>query len=190
MKIVFIFIALILVGCGGFKELEPMNYYTINSSYNLSTKHKYPNKTLKVSYPLALNRVLAYDMNFEYIGGLKGSYQNSQWREPLNKLIRANIINTLNSAKVFKATIPVESTVMEDYRLEITVNKFKNVIENNISYAVVDMDISLVNMDNLSIVKRKKFKYKESSNSLNAKGYVDAVNRVFKKLDKELIDWI
>ena len=190
MRYLILIVAFLFSGCVGFKELKPMNYFSINSSSSLPKRVKYPDKTVKVAYPLALNRELGYNMDFEYIGGKKGSYLNSQWQEPLARLIRANIINSLNSAKVFKATLPLESSVIEDYRVEVTVNSFKNVIENGVSYAVVDIDVSLVNMNNRSILKRRKFKYKKQADSLDAKGYAKAVNEIFKEFDRDLINWI
>jgi len=84
----------------------------------------------------------------------------------------------------------MESSVFENYRLEVTVNRFKNVIENNTSYALIDIDLSLIDMDSRSIVKRKNFRYKVMANTLNAKGYADAVNRAFAKFDRDLVEWL
>jgi len=189
MRYFIIAITILISGCG-FKELKPINYFSISKPTNLTVYNSYNNSSVKVAYPLSLDRALDYNMAFEYIGGNSGYYQNSQWINPLNKLIRSNIIASLKKAKIFKDVLPIESSVLEDYRIEITVNSFKNIIQNNKSYALINLDISLIDMSSRSIIKRKTFKYKEPSATLNAKGYADAVNRAFKKLDKELILWL
>ena len=189
MRYLILILAIFFSGCG-FKELKPLSYYSIKEPTSLPKVNRYPNATLKMDYPLALNRSLDYKMAFEYDNGKSGYYQNSQWLTPLNRMIRSNIITTLNRAKVFKSVVPMESSVFENYRLEVTINNFKNVIENNTSYALIDINVSLIDMDNRSIVKRKNFRYKVMANTLNAKGYAEAVNRAFAKFDRDLVEWL
>jgi ABC-type uncharacterized transport system auxiliary subunit len=190
MRYIVVLITLLIFNSCGFKELKPLKYYTIKAPTNIPIVRAYPNSSVKVSYPLSLSRSLDYKMAFDYGNGKRGFYQNSQWIRPLGKLVHSNIYTTLKKAQAFRDVLPLESSVLENYRVEITVNEFKNLIESSTSYAVVDLDISLVDMNSRSIIKRKHFSLKEPSTTLNAKGYANAVNRAFEKIDNKLLEWL
>ncbi len=186
----FLVLMLFLAGCA-FKSLPELNLYTIKPIENVALASKYPTKILKVAYPIALSRELGFKMAFVYENGKSGYYLNSQWQEDIGKLIEYALITSLEKAHIFKAVVPYNSTVLEDYRLEITINRlYHKVVTKNNSYAILDVTLNLLNMDTRAIIKHKRFFYKIPCQSTNAKGYAKALQEAIDAFVKDVIAWL
>ncbi len=186
----FLVLILFLAGCA-FKTLPPLNLYTLEPMKVEAKKSKYKSKVLKVAYPIALGRELGFKMAFVYESGKSGYYLNSQWQEDIGKLIEYTLITSLEKAKVFKAVVPYNSIVLEDYRLEITVNRlYHKVVTKNNSYAILDVTLNLLDMDKRAIIKHKRFSYQILCQSTNAKGYAKALQEAMNAFVKDVIVWL
>jgi len=180
----------VLSGCS-LKEAAPLKVYTLNSG-NVTpvTYSDYRNKTIKVSYPQALKEKLSNGMSYSYSSSERGEYQNSQWSNNAGKLIQGNIIQILVQSRIFKAVLPYESTAGEDFRLESTVFDFSHYVRGEASYAIVSIQFSLINTDSGKLIKTKRFSYKENTQTLDARGYVEATNRAMVRLSRDLVVWL
>ena len=191
MRFFIIIIALFLSGCA-MKTLPPLNLYTINENIEVPrvSNSPYKNRVLKVSAPLSLSTPLGYKIYFKYKNGDSGAYQNSQWQIPLYKQLQKFFITALSKANLFKSVVPIESSVYEDLRLESSVYTLENQIEDNISYAVVDIELRLIDMKDRSILKKRRFRYKERAPTFDAKGYINALNSALEKLANDMVIWL
>ena len=192
MRVKFIFliaVAFFITSCG-FKELKPLKLYRFDTPKVYTKKHKYKGKTLKVNYPISTKESLSYKMLYSYNNQTIGSYLNSQWAFNKGKLLEGYIINALSKAELFSSVVPYDSIVNEDYRLEVVVNNFYNLVENGKSYAILDIRFTLIDMQENRPIKTKEFRYKEAAPSVDAKGYVEAVNKALEKMANDLIEWL
>ncbi len=180
----------VLSGCS-LKEAAPLKVYTLNSG-NVTpvTYSDHRNKTIKVSYPQALKEKLTNGISYSYSSSERGEYQNSQWSNNAGKLIQGNIIQILVQSRIFKAVLPYESTAEEDLRLESSVFDFSHHVRGEASYAVVFIQFNLINTDSGKLIKTKRFSYKENTQTLDARGYVEATNRAMIRLSKDLVEWL
>jgi cholesterol transport system auxiliary component len=188
----FLFVGtlLILSGCSS-KEVAPLKVYTLNAGDVTSVSYsKHRGQTIKVSYPQALKERLTNGMSYSYSSSERGVYQNSKWSNNAGKLIQGNVIQILVQSRLFKAVLPYESTAGEDLRLESTVFDFSHHVRGVASYAVVSIQFNLINTDSGKLIKTRRFSYKENTQTLDAKGYVEATNRVMSRLSRDLVAWL
>ncbi|AKF25155.1 hypothetical protein YH65_06925 [Sulfurovum lithotrophicum] len=190
MRIVLLLGFLLLNGCS-FKEAPVMKVYTlVTPAVSAVPSAQYRNKILKVSYPVALNEKLADEMHYSYSLTDRGSYLNSRWSNDAGRLLQGNIIQTLSHAKLFKVVVPYMSDVKENLRLEATVFDFSHHVRGEASYAVVSIQFTLMNAETGKLIKAKRFSYREPTPTIDARGYVEATNRIMAKLSKDLIHWL
>jgi len=191
VKKFFIIVSLfILSGCS-LKEASPLKVYTLDAGDIASVGYSsHRGQTIKVSYPQALKDKLTNGMTYSYSSSERGEYQNSKWSNNAGKLIQGNIIQILVQSRVFKAVLPYESTAGEDLRLESAVFDFSHHVRGEASYAVVSMQFNLINTDSGKLIKTKRFSYKENTQTLDARGYVEATNRAMSRLSRDLVVWL
>jgi cholesterol transport system auxiliary component len=191
IKKFFIIVSLFLLSGCSLKEAVPLKIYTLDAGNVTSIKYSsHRSQTIKVSYPQALKDRLTNRMSYSYSSSERGEYQNSQWSNNTGKLIQGNIIQILVQSRVFKAVLPYESTAGEDLRLESTVFDFSHHVRGEASYAVVSIQFNLIDTYSGNLIKTKRFSYKENTQTLDAKGYVEASNKAMRRLAQDLIIWL
>jgi cholesterol transport system auxiliary component len=179
-----------ITGCA-MKEAPALKTYTLNTgSMTVSKAGRYAGKVIKVSYPQTLKEAITERMAFSYSSSDRGYYQNSQWSNNLGKLIQGSIIEVLQESGMFKAVLPYASTAGEDLRLESAIYDFSHHIRGELSYAVVSIGFSLIDTKSGNVLKTRRFSYREMAPSVNAEGYVTAVNRAMHRLSQDLQDWL
>ena len=190
MKIVLLLGFLLLNGCS-FKEAPVMKVYTLETPRVSSVPSaQYRNKILKVSYPVALNEKLGDEMHYSYSLSDRGAYLNSRWSNDMGRLLQGNIIQVLSQARLFKVVVPFASDVQENLRLEATVFDFSHHVRGEASYAVVSIQFTLMNAETGKLLKARRFSYRETTSTVDARGYVEATNRIMAKLAQDLIAWL
>jgi len=191
MRYLVVVFFLLFSGCV-FKSLPPLHFYSINSNVNVASvaTSPYKNRILKVSPPLSLDTPLDYKIYFKNSNGLSGSYQNSQWQTPLYKQLQRFLIVTLEHSHIFKSVVPIESNVFEDLRLESTIYRLENEISDNTSYAVLDIELRLINMEDRALLKRKRFHYKVQAPTFDATGYIEALNIALERFANDMVAWL
>jgi len=190
-KTFFLIVSLfVLSGCS-LKEAAPLKVYTLDAG-NISpvnySDHRH--QTIKISYPQSLKDRLTNGMSYSYSGSERGEYENSKWSNNVGKLIQGNIIQILVQSRTFKAVLPYASTAGEDLRLESTVFDFSHHIRGEASYAIVSIQFNLINTDSGKLIKTKRFSYKKNTQTLDARGYVEATNRAMVRLSRDLVAWL
>ena len=129
-------------------------------------------------------------MNFTYSSSERGSYQNSQWTNSLIKLIQGMTIELLANNKIYKAVIPITSTVKEDYIIESTIYAFYHNLKNSQSKAIVSIEYRVIDSRDNTLIKTKRFSYSEDTPTTNAKGYAIATNKAISRLGNDLLVWL
>ena len=190
MRIVLLLSFLLLNGCS-FKEAPVMKVYRLATpSVSVPSSVQYHSKILKVSYPVAVNEKLGDEMYYSYSLTDRGAYLNSRWTNDMGRLLQGNIIQTLSQARLFKVVVPYTSDLDENMRLEAMVFDFSHHVRGETSYAVVSIQFTLMNAETGKLIKARRFNYREATHTTDAKGYVEATNRIMVKLDRDLINWL
>ncbi len=192
MKTLYFILVMIfvLLGCS-IKEAPPINLYRLPTPKIdiYADTSPYKHRTLKVAYPLSLKSPLSYKI-FYIENTIEGYYQNSQWSNPLGKMLQGDLVELLQKSRTFRLVLPSESSVHEDMRLESIVYDFSHHVEGRDSYASVQIRFDLIDMDSGKVNKSKMFHYKEQTPTVNAKGYIEAANRALARLARDLIEWL
>jgi len=189
MKYILIFILLWLSGCSS--KQAPLKVYTLDAPKVVETSSsKFRYKMIKVSFPQTLKEKISSKMRYSYSISEQGAYLNAQWSNNIGKLLQGTVIQTLEQSRLFKAVLPYESTAGEDYRLETSIFDFSHHVRGTSSHAVVSIQFSLINTYTGRLIKTKRFSYRESTSSIDAKGYVEATNVAVDKLTKDLLRWL
>ncbi len=187
--IIWIAIFLFLQGCS--VKQSPMKVYTLNGDTNQKAySYKFKDKTIKVAYPQGLKEKLGRNMQFSYSNTEYGSYQNSQWSNTIGQLLQGTFIQTLQQSELFRGVFSYTSTAQADYRLESTIFDFSHHVRGNTSYAIVSIQFVLIDSDSGQMAKSRLFRYAVPTETINAKGYVDATNIAMGMLCKDLIAWL
>jgi len=190
MKFILLLSFFIFTACS-MKKAPVMKVYSFSQPTCLPLSDRYnKNKILKVSYPVTLNENLGSKMNYSYSLFDRGEYLNSRWSSNIRKLLQGNIIISLSQSRLFRVIVPLTSDIEEDFRLESTVFDFSHHIRDNKSYAIVTLQCTLIDSQTGKLLKVKRFSYKEYTVTTDAKGYVEATNKIIKKLDNDLIEWL
>ena len=182
----FVIILLLLAGCAS----KSINIYTMDlpSSVNYSISSRYKNSILKVEYPNGNSESLGSRIYYKD-GDRESWYLYSRWSDSVNQMLLSIIIEALQQSAIFKDIIDYRSSSVYDYTLETTIYRFYHQIEDNNSYAYLKIGFRLLNRSN-KIIKSKIFEYKIKCTQTDAKGFVEAVREINKKLSKDLVLWI
>jgi len=168
-----------------------MNVYSlVVPSVSPVSYGKYRNKILKVSYPVALGEKMNDNMYYSYSLSDRGTYLNSRWSNAAGRMLQGSIIQILSQARLFKVVVPFASDVEENLRLESTVFDFSHHVRGEVSYAIVSIQFTLMNAETGKLVKARRFSYREPTVTIDAKGYVEATNRIMLKLSRDLLEWL
>ena len=173
------------------KELKPIKRYDLtvdNTISNTTSRHK--NKILKVAYPISLSMPLSYKIKYSYENGDSGYYLNSIYGSNLSQQLNGFIIRTLSKANIFKTVLPYQSNAIEDYRLEVVVNKFYHKIDSSGSWAVIDIGFNLLDANTNKIIKSRVFSYKKPTPTVDANGFIIATKEALKELSSDLVNWL
>ena len=177
-----------LFGCS---KLPTLDIYSIEMPIIKSKQQsKYKNKTVKIAYPKSLKDTITQNMDFTYSSSERGSYQNSQWSNNLAKLLQGATIELLESSQIYKAVVPDSSTISEDYTIESTIYAFYHSLKSNNSKAIVSIEYRLIDSRDNRLIKSKRFSYAEDTTTKDAKGYVEATNKIMKRLGDDLLSWL
>ncbi len=191
MKIIIVLLAVFILSACSMKEAPVMKTYTLVVPHVAALQSSsYRNKVLKVSYPLTLKEKLNDKMYYSYTLSDSGAYLNSRWSNNVGKLLQGSMINVLTQSRLFKVVLPFSSDVEEGLRLESSIFDFSHHIRGDDSYAIVSIQYTLMNAENGKLIKTKRFSYKEQTTTTDAKGYVEATNRIMNRLSRDLLLWL
>lgn len=186
-----IIVAIFLLALSGCTQAPVLKVYSLNTP-DVHQHHsaRFKNKSIKVMYPQSIKEPLSESMQFSYALNDQGVYQNSQWSNNISKLLQGIVIEIFDESKMFKVVLSDTSTLQENYRLESNVFDFEHMIRGEGSYANVSIQFTLINADMGSLAQSKRFSYREPTLTTDAKGYVDATNKIMVKLSKDLVKWL
>ncbi len=184
-------LSLLFVGGCSLKDAGPITEYSLSASpVPAVSSSRFRSRTLEITYPESLKEKLSRDISYSYSLSDRGVYQNSQWSNSSARLIQGTLIEGMEQSRIFKGVLSYASTAYADYRLESTVYDFSHHIRGEASYSIVSIKFVLIDTSTGKMVKTRKFSYKESTKTVDARGYVEATNIAMSRLVRDLAGWL
>ncbi len=186
----YLILIVFLYGCS--PKITPIITYSLNPQIDIKEykETKYKNSTIKVAYPTSIDGLIGKRMRYSYNDSEEGLYNNARWNSHSGRLLLNIFIKALNKSHNFKSVLDYTSLVDTDYLLESEIYEFSHKIRGNLSLAVVSIKFNLVDMNNNTLIKSKKFEYKIPTDSFNAKGYTQATKKALEKISLNMLNWL
>jgi len=170
---------------------KPVTIYSIDKAPLQSIKHsQYRNKTIKIAYPKSIKDMMSRDIVIKYAPNRQSIYAQSFWAENINRLAMSYITEVLESSAIFKTTINYSSYIKSDYLLEVYIHQMHHHIYANDSDAILSIKLNLLNNQSYRLLKTKRFSYRIPTTTQDAQGYINANQKAFNILQRDMINWI
>jgi len=186
-------IAILFAGCAT-NTIPATDLYAINitcDSDQSSVKKNNHTKVLKIATPKSSatikNRHILYQENEFSLN----PYAHSRWSDTPNKMLGSLFLSCINKNTIFRTALPSHSKGRGDYLLESTLLDFHHHINTNgSSDGIVRVEFYLIESKSGTVVATNEFLSKVSSESLNTKGGVKALNTASKNISQRLMQWL
>ena len=182
-KIVILLFVLFMSGCA-IKEHQ-IDSYDLYSKINLHYNKKY-NKVLMVDYPNSLGPFGGSRIYYKR-DGITSYYLYSKWSESLNKIVYKQLLSSLEEANLFKSVVGFNSSAKADITLETQIESFYHIVEQNGSYADIQIEVKLIDNNSGKVIASKKYVYNLIMQEANAKAFREKAKEALSKFTKELI---
>jgi len=184
-KILLLVITLFfLVGCSS-KEIKPYDIYAINDTTKIE-QSLHIDKVLKIA-KIKTPQYMQSDKIWYKQSLVKiDSYFYSKWNTGFADMIEQNIVNSISRSGLFKAAYSRYSKVRADFVLESELIDSVHEVDLN----SVKFGIRLYLIDGSKLKSSQEFNYEQKCESKDAKGAVEAYEKIIKKLNKDVILWL
>ena len=190
-QIFFLIVGLFFIGCS--QQVSPVKQYRLDVVVQNQSLQKFTckQKSVKILFPTS---TYEYTTNkFFYVQGLEeGSYIQSSWaRTPVSEIYLL-LLKNLRQSGAFKTVQNYVSVAHGDLNLEVDIQNFKQYFSKDAksSYVVADITLTLIDKKSYQVMAQKNFYKKLQTSSADAKGGVEAFNKVLEMLLPDMIKWI
>ena len=195
MLIYTILLGVAFLGSGcSVKSTPPITEFALigdHGGFEVSSK-ACTESTIKILEPFGSNKYTINDLYYVVLPYEENSYTQSTWIEPVATMLYNEILKAVRESGLFGNVSNYSSVARGDYILEIEINDFKQYFSHDQkeSYAVSHITFTLVRSDGFIPIAQQEIYKKIKTNSLDAKGGVEALNRAQRETIKELITWL
>ncbi len=140
---------------------------------------------IKTSDILDSDKIWYQRENFE-----TNAYLFSRWNDNFSKLVENNIENTLFKSGIFKSVFTNYSKIDNNLILESKLIKAIQTVKGKDSFVKFEIRLFMIDKESSSLMGSRDFFFTEKCQSTNANGAIYAYNKIIKKFNKEMIQWI
>jgi ABC-type uncharacterized transport system auxiliary subunit len=180
-------LASILAG-GCASKVHELDIYTISPSPIQANCHAsvYSKKSVVVSYPTGIEEAMGSRIYYTSQKYGRSYYLYSRWNSSPNRLLMATIERSLRHYGIFSHVLRYNSPAKADYTLETSIDEMVHIVSGDKSYALVEIGYTLVSTENGSVARSGRFRYEIECKTVDAKGFVQAVNEAYGRFGKDL----
>lgn len=187
------FVGLLFSGCVSVtKELPSYDTYKLSIQKSNLEKIKPQNikskNSIKVFKPVALASINSKALGYYLDDNQFESYALSKFSDTPSKMLQCLMVEYLNSTKNYKYISSSKLNLNTDYKLYSQLEAFHQVIDKNGSS--VKLNISIFLKNGLNQIDFKRFEFSIPTKTKDAKGAVEALNKISNKFVKQLDIWI
>ncbi len=194
MRYLYLIVLVLAAGGCGMKTTPPVDEYTLRPHIQTTVTQsgQCREKTLKVLAPFASYEYTTNDLHYIVDDYEEGTYNQSSWSKAITSNVYYAVLSTTRNNDLFKNVENYTSIADSDLVLEMEITEFKQHYRKDLkhSYVVVDITFSLVDKKRYKIMEQKRFYKKLRTETLDAKGGVDALNEAFTQVMEEMLVWI
>ncbi len=186
MRNITVLLSSIVIISGCSIKSHKLSSYDLQTEVNVHMQKRYPNSVLMVKYPSSLGAFGGSRIYYKR-DGLTSYYLYSQWSQSLNRIIYNQLLKELESSNLFKAVVGFNSGVKANMELETEILKFYHIVTDSGSYSNIEIVVKLIDANSKSVIKVKRFSYKDTIKEANAKEFVKKSEEALRRFIKELI---
>ncbi|WP_331775089.1 ABC-type transport auxiliary lipoprotein family protein [Sulfurospirillum sp. 1612] len=180
-----IFIVIFISGCS-IKEVSPPVV-----TYHLEDNHQAQqqiigDKILKIARFKSPNFLQSRKIWYQEPSGRIGAYLYSTWNENFTSMVAQSLTDNIFKSGLFKSVYSEYSKMLPDLLLEANI---VNAVQN-MKKVSFEIRVYVVERKSAALVATKAFIYQETCDSIDAKGAVDAYQKILNKFNKDVILWL
>ena len=179
-------LALMLGACAS----KRLDMYTLAPAELSVTRTPYAGSDVRVEYPKGIDDTMSSRIYYSRSDLTRSYYLYHQWSQPLNRLVMAHIIESLQRAHAFRHVLDYASEAGADYLLETTIYRFEHQITPRGSYAQISIGLRLLRNGDKSLVKSRRFDYRIPCPSTDAPGFIQAANQAMERFSSDMLRWL
>lgn len=149
-------------------------------------------KSVKVFKAFSDNSFMNENMYYVVGEEEQFAFYKSQWATPLNQQLTLTLTQALSDAGIFLNVQSYKSRASSDYILETNIQDFRQYFnqELNSSYVKIAIQLSLIDPDTNKVLGSKTFSARTNVSEMDAKGGVQSLNELYKKIIEDISIWI
>ena len=183
----------LLMGCS-IKKVPAVSEYTLEPDPTIAKVDESGCKeeNLKILEPFGGSEYATNDLYYVVLPYEQNKYTQSAWYASVSSKIYESLLQSLKKSALFGGVSNYASIAKDGLVLEVQINDFKQYFseDETESYIVSDITFTLVDAKTFSIISQKQIRKKIPTQSLDAKGGVEALNEALTQTLQEVIAWL
>jgi len=186
------FITFFMIGCS--MSVPAVSEYRINTiqtpaAFNDSSCKK---QSLKIAQAFSSASLMTHDMNYGQGNYKQYKFSESQWAESPNRAITAEVLEYIQSIKLFKNVQISKSRSRNGVLLETNIEDFMQYFseDEKESYAQVRINFTLIDLKTSSVIATQTFESKLDVDNINAASGVVSLNKALTNVLMDSTKWL
>lgn len=193
MKKILILLSIVLLsGCVTTKPSITEYRVVAKTSKARSVVDGCKEKSLKIAQAFSSSSLMSLKMDYVQEESKIFSYSQAHWNESPNHSVTKEILKKIRDSKLFKNVQISRSRSKNSWILETNIEDFLQYYSEGLkdSFAKVIISLTLIDSKTNSVIATKTFNSKVNTNTLDAEGGVEALNKALSDILTQNIEWL
>ncbi|MCK4973694.1 MAG: membrane integrity-associated transporter subunit PqiC [Sulfurimonas sp.] len=193
MKKILILLSIVLLsGCVTTKPSITEYRVVAKTSKAQSVVDGCKEKSLKIAQAFSSSSLMSLKMDYVQEESKIFSYSQAHWNESPNHSVTKEILKKIRDSKLFKNVQISRSRSKNSWILETNIEDFLQYYSEGLkdSFAKVIISLTLIDSKTNSVIATKTFNSKVNTNTLDAEGGVEALNKALSDILTQNIEWL
>ncbi len=193
MKKILILLSIVLLsGCVTTKPSITEYRVVAKTSKARSVVDGCKEKSLKIAQAFSSSSLMSLKMDYVQEESKIFSYSQAHWNESPNHSVTKEILKKIRDSKLFKNVQISRSRSKNSWVLETNIEDFLQYYSEGLkdSFAKVIISLTLIDSKTNSVIATKTFNSKVNTNTLDAEGGVEALNKALSDILTQNIEWL
>ena len=193
MKILLLLTSsLLFLGCS--TTTSPITEYKIRSSHKIMPLHSSScqNESIKIAQAFSPTPLMSTKMDYILKNNKTYSYSQALFSDTPNRAITFEILKDIRDSNTFKFVLNSKTRSKSDLILETNIEDFVQYYSDDLksSYVNVSINFTIIDLKTNTVVDTKTFKAKVDSQSQDAMGGADALNKALSSVLSQNRIWM
>ena len=184
---VALLLALQLSGCALIKKQEtPRETFEISAPQSFSGLRASTNSQILVKLPTSLDAINSERIVVRPSPRVITYLEGAQWSDTVPKMVQAKLVEAFENSASTGATAKPGDGLVIDYQLVSDIRRF-DVVDRQ---ATIEISIKLLSDGSGKVVETRIFEVSAGAASQTPAGYVNAFDKAFDRLSRDVIKWV